>query len=351
MHPNGEGGGGSAGGAAALRLEVRPSIGALSHDWDALVQRCRLPSPFLSSWWIDHATARERVVLAVHEDDRLCGGAAFEIDDRGPVRRYMAVGEALGVDHIDLVAAPGDEARVGEAIRSWTTAHRDAVFDLTLVNPAGSLQEAIPGARIDVVEAAPFVMLPPDPDAYLAERPSQLRNTLARTAKRLAKAGVTYSVGSASEVEDDLATLRDLHERVFGRTSQFLPHFDRFACAARAGCAAGEVRFHRLHLGDEAIAVTVMLESAGRTSYYQVGRRTEHEWRGSGALLELRIIEDACRRGLREFDHLRGTASYKDDWAPDRRPLGRLRASRGIGGRSLAAATSAATWLKRLRSR
>lgn len=330
---------------------MRASLDTLAPQWDRLVDQTDLPSPFLYSWWLEHAAAGQPVILTVHRGDALIGGVAFEIDGRSPVPRYLSLGSALAPDHVDLVAAAGERAAVVEAVGAWAAAHRHAAFDLSLLRPASGLAEAIPGAASRIIEAAPYVALPGDAGAYLASRPSRLRNTLDRTRRRLDKAGVTYRRSEPSEVERDLSSLETLHAAVFGERSLFLPEYRRFARVARAAAPTGGVVFHRLERAAEVIAITVMLEGAGRTSYYQVGRRPEHEWRGCGALLELRIIEDACQRGLEEFDHLRGTATYKQDWAPDSRPLARVTGRRGLGGRAVVAAAALLAKRRSLRGR
>ena len=59
------------------------------------------------------------------------------------------------------------------------------------------------------------------------------------------------------------------------------------------------------------------------------------------------IIADACRGGFTEVDFLRGTEGYKDNFAPERRELLRLRAADGWGVRMTLALENAARTVKR----
>jgi CelD/BcsL family acetyltransferase involved in cellulose biosynthesis len=160
-----------------------------------------------------------------------------------------------------------------------------------------------------------------------------------------------YVRAPASEVDRSLDALRRLHGEVFGPSSLFLPRFDLFAHVARCGVASGELSLHELRAGDETVAIDVVLEVAGRISTYQGGRLTDPRWNGAGLVLQAALIDDACRRGVREFDHLRGVTDYKLSWAPRVRPIGRLVTTSGLRGHALGAVWSAVPRLVALRAR
>lgn len=115
-----------------------------------------------------------------------------------------------------------------------------------------------------------------------------MRSTITRTAKRLAKAGVTFRVVGGpdtepADVDRSLSVLHELHDGRWGDESGFLASWDSFAVAARSGAAVGEVRFHELVSADgEIVAIETDFVVGGRMSFYQAGRLTEHELRGSG---------------------------------------------------------------------
>ena len=103
---------------------------------------------------------------------------------------------------------------------------------------------------------------------------------------------------------------------------------------------ADEFRFTELVDSDgDTVAIEVDFDVAGRTSFYQAGRRTDHELRGSGSMLRYAIVSDAIERGNREFDLLRGGEDYKAAWATDRRGLLRIR--RGVGPQGIAVVAAA----------
>src|SRR5205823_3990026 len=156
---------------------------------------------------------------------------------------------------------------------------------------------------------------PKDAESYLSQRPSRLQHTVHRVGRRLANAGVEHRVVDPGDVARALDALRELHRTRFGSRSCFIPGFTAFSRAARSGIERGELRLHELKSGEEVIASLVMLEVAGRSSFYQSGRSLDPRWRGCGSVLMAHAVEDACSRGCVEFDLLRGAEAYKCDWA------------------------------------
>lgn len=83
------------------------------------------------------------------------------------------------------------------------------------------------------------------------------------------------------------------------------------------------------------VAVELELRAGQRLCFYQAGRVTDHEWRGSGSVLKARIIEAGIAEGFVEFDLLRGGESYKAEWADARRTVVRVQSAVGPLARTL----------------
>ncbi len=189
--------------------------------------------------------------------------------------------------------------------------------------------------------------LPADPAAYLAARPGGLRRSIRRAGARLAEQGVHHRVVRGPSVAGSVETLRRVHELQWGERSRFLPEFRRFAAACRGGAELDEVAVHELGADGIVVATMVTFEVARRVSLYQSARLTSHRWRDATTVLLSAIIADACRDGFTEVDFLRGTEGYKDNFAPERRELLRLRAAAGLGARMTLALENAARRAKR----
>lgn len=318
-------------------------LGAHAAAWDALVDRMPLPSPFLRSWWLAEVAVGDPRFVLVLDDDVLVGGLALQRSTRAGVEVLQFLGTGpLEPDHLDLVAAPERVADVVAAVRAWLAAG-DRLVDLIGARPAAWVLDAVPGrGEVTELEVAPYVLLPADRADYLATRQGRMRSTITRTAKRLAKAGVTLRVigpdADPSEVDRSLAALRDLHDGRWGDESGFLASWPGFSAAARAGAAVGEVRFHELVSADgDIVAIEADFVVGGRMSFYQAGRLTDHDLRGSGSALRYDVIGAAIEAGCTEFDLLRGGEEYKTEWADQRRGLIRIRRGTGLRSQALVA--------------
>jgi CelD/BcsL family acetyltransferase involved in cellulose biosynthesis len=316
-----------------ITTEVRPALGDLGGPWDALVDVAPLPSPFLRSWWLDGVAGPKPRFVIVRDGGDLIGGMALEEDRPLGVARLRPIGVLLGADQLDIVAAPGREDDVEEALRAWLRTYRARVVDLVGCSEQTRLVAVLPQPRVEAVDVAPWTPLPPSFSDFLALRPGDLRSQIDRPRRRLRREGVSYRVVEPADGERALTDLRRLHEHVFGTASQFLPVFDRFARAAPAGIARQELVLHEFVADGRTVAVNVCFEVANRVSFYQGGRDTDRRWRGSGTALIAHSVEHGIDAGCRELDLLRGAEGYKRQWATEQREILRVRSGRGIGGR------------------
>ncbi len=334
-----------------LRLD---RLGAYAEAWDELASSTRIASPFLRSWWVDHAAAGEPAVLVCLDDDgTLVGGAAFEIDRIGPSRatieRVRCLGQgSLAPDHIEVLAAANRRGEVLAAIGRWLL-DGDRIIDLDGLSDRCELPFLLDA---DIIERtpAPYVELPAREDP-VSRLPGRLRSTIKRSTNRLAREG--YEVRRVPDAEADRAldTLLALHDSRWEDDSNFALGWSRFAAAAAAGMAVGEVVIHELaRRGEDSgaeprvIATELEFVVGGRASFYQSGRLTDHEFRGSGSALKAAVLRWAVEEGCTELDLLRGDESYKHDWASGRREVVRVRT--GVGPTGWFAARSANLWFR-----
>ncbi|MFM7069080.1 MAG: GNAT family N-acetyltransferase [Actinomycetes bacterium] len=341
-----------------MLIRAMDRLGDLSDAWNAAVRAMPHPSPFLLSWWVDHAATHRPVVLCCFEGDELVGGAAFEVDHvgRGPVRleRVRLLGQGpLAPDHLDVIGAADHRQEVAELVTFWLQRAGQRIVDLDGLSADGALAAALTGAGHVVTDriGAPWAALPASGDEYLAARPGQLRSTAKRARKRLDADGATIRTVDAARADEALADLARLHDGRWADESEFLRSWKTFERAAVAGMRDGSVIISELVAADGDVVATELdlatTDDRGRRTlaFYQAGRRTEHEWRGAGTALRAAVIGAACDVGVAEYDLLRGDESYKSDWASERRELLRIRF--GVGRIGTAAATAAGRWKQR----
>lgn len=329
-----------------IRLELRPRLGSIAASWDELSDRQALPSPFLRSWWIDHVAGGTPAVLCCFDGADLVGGAAFELDRVGrgalSVERVRSLGQGvLAPDHLDLLAEPGREAEVEQAVVGWLRRPGSRLVDLDGLAATGRLARAFSAGELERV-GAPYAALPTTGAEYLAARPGKVRSTITRTRKRFDREGVVLHRVGGDEVDAALDALAELHDQRWSEASEFLHAWDRCRAAAVEGAARGDVLLHVLRTTEgEVVAIELDLRAGDRLAFYQAGRRIEREWRGCGSVLRAGLIDRACEEGLVEYDLLRGDESYKADWADGRRELVRCRVGVGPLGRAVDAAARA----------
>lgn len=323
------------GGDVAPSLLVCPDLGPWAVQWDRLVDLSPLPSPFLRSWWLTGTAGPHRRFVLVVQDDMLLGGLALEEKRRLglPFLTMMGAGP-LCPDHVDLLADRGQEDVVIANVSAWLRRPGARLLSLEGIPADSLLINALPApVHRDPLAVAPCTALAADPDAYLAARRAGFRKTLRRASSRLAAEGADHRVRRGPSAIRSLDILRQLHRAQWGDRSRFLPSFDRFAAGCRLAAEVDEVAVHELAVGEAVIAIMVIFEVAGRISLYQSARLTDFRWRDATTVLLAAIIRDACSRGFTEVDFLRGDEAYKNNFAPERRQLLRLRAASGKSGR------------------
>ena len=326
-----------------VNIEVRGSVGDLREEWDPLVDDGGPASPFLKSWWVDNAASGKTIIVAVRTGDALVGGAAFEADRLGPERwgltRIRSVGqEDLAPDHVDVVAAPGWRQRVVAEIARWLRSG-NLVLDLDGLSAACELPWLY-DAQIITSAPAPYMNL--DRRDPLEVLPGRLRSTIKRSGRRLEKHGWHIEridgESSAADASRALADLFRLHDSRWRDRSALGSERGPLESALTAGVAQGGVVVHQLNDGETVIASEVELLAGNRVSFYQAGRLTDREYRGSGSVLKAAVVRWAAESGFAEFDLLRGADPYKADWATHSRQVHRMRIGFGSVGAPAAAA-------------
>lgn len=298
-----------------------------------------LPSPFLMSWWLDQVAVGTPHFVLVLDGDRLVGGAAFQTRTLAGVELVELLGQGpLEPDHLDVVADPSDTdgiRRVVAGTAGWLRRPGSRVISLDGIADYAHLLDAVAGiGSTTSAKVAPFVPLPSEASEYLASRPGRVRSTITRSDKRMTKAGVTFrrydSASSPAGIEASLRDLRRLHDGRWGDASGVTDGWASFESALRNGITAGDVIVHELvDAADTCIATEVEFVVGNRASFYQAGRDTDHEHRGSGSVLKWRVIQSLIADGCSEFDLLRGDEPYKTEWATDQRRLLNVRGAVG----------------------
>jgi CelD/BcsL family acetyltransferase involved in cellulose biosynthesis len=309
---------------------------ALQPQWCALLDAAPAASPFQSPAWLI-AWGRAFLeaglwTLALWDGARLAALAPFYVHRTDDGRRQLTLlGNGIS-DRLDLIARP--EARDAIAAAVFDHLGRTPGWDSCDFRdlPDGSplLTGGLPGVALDLIEPEP-----PCPtlalDGAEPSLPEKRRRDLARCARRLAERGkVAYRTADAASLAADIAELIRLHGArwaVRGEPGVLDdPAVRAFhETATEHLLAEGRLRLDVLTLEGRPIAAHYGLRQGGRGYSYIHGYDPEFAAYAPSRLLIARVIEEACRDGLAEFDFLRGPEAYKYEWGARDRPQFRRR--------------------------
>jgi len=323
------------------------AFGRLETEWDALLDRSRSRSAFLSwgwlfPWWTHFGGARAlRLVLVRDPSGRLVGAAPLLIAREGigrtlRVLRFLGT-EAVSSDYLDFLADVDLEQEVAAAI--WQTLVRcgsswdwlqltdllESSFVLEKVRPLAVAQRF--DCAVAVGQTCPYLALPASREGYWQTLKLAMRNNLRRKLRNLDSAGAVYETTEApSDMPAALEEFYRIHELRWeskGLTGNFRkPQVRAFHLQCTALLAAkGRLRFYWVRVGGRAVGVLYALQYKDVISNYQTGfdpvppdPAIPHTKYSPGMALIGRCLEDAIDRHVTEFDFLRGPESYKFNW-------------------------------------
>lgn len=335
---------GGLGPAPALRVDevaTADALDGLADQWHQLLDRCPWATPFQSpewllAWW-RALGAGELCVTTLRRGDRLVGLAPFFIYSRPDGTRHLAMLGAGVSDYEDVLLEP-ELADTGAALFLRHVAEERSRWDagefLELRAASPLLAAPCPaGLTVERYEssACTVLSLPAIADALSASLSWRFRRHLRNARNRLERAGeaefVTADERSLPELLEALVRLHSLRWEARGEPGVFTdPRVRRFHEAAAAGLLRrGQLRLHALRLRGTPIAVLYGFVQRDRACMYLSGLDPGAEFCSPGVLILHHAIEHAIREGVREFDMLRGTESYKYDWSAERRQNAGLR--------------------------
>jgi CelD/BcsL family acetyltransferase involved in cellulose biosynthesis len=330
-------------------------------------------------WW-RHIARGELMTLAIRDrsqEGELVGLLPLYLfgDPISRRRRLFPIGIAT-TDYMDLLAAPGREAEVADAVLRWLADHREAWDELEFpqlrADSALLNADAAPGLvrRVEATEPNPvlsfsaFSSIPrysggglgrgseqsgdvrTNPRAEAAHRGREQKDAplipqameekvryYRRRAEREASVAFDFATQSTvGEFLDAFVRLHSLRNRERGEDGVLSDprvvahHRD----AAPQLLAAGLLRLYALSLNGQRIAALYALadppsRAESRHYYYLSGFDPAFSHLSLGTLLIAHAIEQAAGEGATAFDFLRGREPYKYHWGAQDQPMYTLR--------------------------
>lgn len=299
--------------ASAVRFELAPvapdGLADLEETWRAFEER-NPADPFATFDWLDawvktYEPQRLAVVRAM-DGDELAGLALLELASGG---RWYFAGRPVST-YRGLVCRSGAEAAVWRAFGDWIGSGPPGCAVVIAEGLQGATAEALQGARRTLTR---FVVLdlPDDFDLYLSRRSASTRQTFRQRMRRIEKVG--GEVAEAEDVETSLRTFLRLHTARAASKGERHEHVDERLVALLASLPGRSFRLRvwELRLEGRAVAVTIHFERGDSVFFYNTAMDPAAAKLGPGIVLELELIKDSIRRGLRHNDLGPGALEYK----------------------------------------
>jgi GNAT acetyltransferase-like protein len=162
---------------------------------------------------------------------------------------------------------------------------------------------------------------------YFATRPSQLRNTIRRRAKKAEqqhRVDIRVLTQTSADLEDAIAAFTRVYESSWKRPEPF-PDF--MPALIRRCAALGILRLGEVRLDGIPAAAQVWINSRDRAVIYKLAYDERYKDLSVGSILSTRLFERALDGDrVTELDYGVGSESYKRDWMTKVRPIEGLQA-------------------------
>ena len=315
-----------------MKIETLTGLDAVEPArWNALVAESSAGSVFLTAQWQAQwlrsfgAGRPVRVLAATDATETLVGLLPLYEDEPG---LWRMVGGVDVSDYLDLIAAPGREEEVWEALLQHRAAER-AVWHLRGIRADSPSATRLPGLApahglacvVEREERCPVLRLPESWDAYLATLSGKDRHELRRKMRKLEAelpAVRVRSVTAPGQVDAALTDFLRLHRLSRTGKAKFMDEqMERFFRAALGAlAAAGWARLWFLDSAEAPVASFICTEYGASIGLYNSGFDPAHSRLAPGIVLLGHVIRDAIERRVPVFDFLRGDEPYKYAFGP-----------------------------------
>jgi len=337
-----------------LFINSNEAFRRLEPIWNDLLSQSPANNYFLTwewlwNWWqVFSETNDELRILVVENGDAIIGIAPFYVRKRFlgriyPVRRMMFLGTQehgegdVGSDYMDIIYREGEADSVVHTIFTAIEGHDmcDEIY-LSKMDSASITfdlfrQKAGKAGYLSLIAdefVSPYIELPATWDDYLATLNSSMRYKIRNEQRKLQKGGniATDRVENAEDLEKRFKELSELHKNRWeakGTEGAFShPKFTAFHKNIMPSMLRdGRLELVMLSENGSTKAVLYNIAYKGKIYFYQSGIDTVEGKAAYGYVLHSHCIEEAIKRGLREYDFLPMGQSddYKLRFAKERR--------------------------------
>ena len=317
----------------------------------ALFDAAGAQNPFASSAWMSHfieQVATDEWVFAIAETQGGDSGA-FLYATSGKPNQFAAVSNYYASLYSPILGVPGNCASAAASIVRQVTSRRPrcAIVDLAPLDESSSETKAIRDAFAAAgwyvktyfcfgnwfVRTAGLSF-----EQYMAQRPSQLRNTCVRKRRKFDSAGGRLEIidGTNGSVEAGIAAFTSVYSKSWKRPEPY----PRFVPVWAEICARkGWLRLGVAWMKGLPIAAQFWFTSSRKAYIFKLAYDENQASWSAGTLLTAHMIQHSIDQDrVEEIDYLTGDDDYKKAWMSSRRVRIGLRAcnTRTLSGHALA---------------
>ncbi|HJN93794.1 MAG TPA: GNAT family N-acetyltransferase [Dehalococcoidia bacterium] len=312
---------------------------SLNGDWGMLYDEAGpaagpfVTSEFLSAWWDVFGGGRELDLSAVRQNDSLIGVL--------PLQRHEGVVKLLGdfeiCDYMDVLAAPGQEEAVVEALLDRLDTLAAPRADLRGLAESSSTLALLPeraaqrGWTVEREEEAicPVVSVPGDWESYVTGLRRKYRHEVRRKLRNLrsGKAVVELEVVSDPElVRERLPDFLRMMTTSRGDKAEFMTEqMATFFHAVVERLAPGQhLQMYFLLLDGKRVATVLCFLCRGQLMLYNSGYDPDFRALSVGIASKVFCMREAIDSGLEAVNFLRGSEEYKFQLGAEASPVTRL---------------------------
>jgi len=314
---------------------------ALRECWNELLQRCEDNNVYLTwEWlfahWSHYGQGSRLSILLVEDQGRVIGIAPLMCSTYGRWPLRFKVLENISVadtDYSGVILAERKEEAVSALLEYIDEAtRRDGVTVRLTQLPQGSrflelLEKEYPRFSSSLVldkrvmATCPYLPLPATWDEFFYSVRRKRRNNLRRALRALEKDfEVRFERATGgNDLKERVSELIDLHQRRWqgeGLRGTFASQQARefYIDVAEEFCRRGWLDLSFMRVNGRAISAVYGLKYGGKFYYMLTAFDPAYADYSAGNVHIMRLIQDAIKRGIREFDFVVGGGGYKFYW-------------------------------------
>ena len=320
---------------------------ALRCEWNQLVDRLELPSPFQTwewnrAWWNHFGEGRSLLILEFRRAGQLVGIAPFFRRGLGRPALGLSMLLPLGwegnglanglTEQWELVFPPEDRMALLDSLAGWLKTHPWS----TVLIPGFGEQDPLPEwLRAHIAYRGKGVIfdyrrVPASWETLVAGLNKSMRDNVRYYPRLMERRGHPYSftvAATPAQVSAALPLLFNLH-RERADAGMKIAHDDYFDHPNRRAfirevapmlAELGQVRIGLVTVDNEPVAAQMWLERGGSMFLYYSGFLPRWKSHSVALLATIGAFQDAMGRGVRQLEFLAGGGHPKERWDTEQR--------------------------------